>query len=64
MCHMMADSDGELHNMATAIGLLREWFQGDHYDVSKGKRLIAIGMGAKEVDSRFLVELRRKRRAS
>ena len=27
MCHMLADTPGELHAMATAIGVKRQWYQ-------------------------------------
>ncbi len=37
MCHMVADSVDELHEMADAIGVNRRWFQSEasypHYDV-------------------------------
>lgn len=55
MCHMMADTEDELHAMADALGLRREWFQGDHYDISKGKRREAVKLGALEVSSVELV---------
>jgi hypothetical protein len=56
MCHMVADTEQELHNMANAIGIKRRWFQGrgkarfPHYDICKSKRAEAIGRGAVEVD--------------
>lgn len=31
--HLMADTPEELHEFAQAIGLRRDWFQGDHYDI-------------------------------
>lgn len=46
MCHMIADSMEELHEMAAKIGLKREWFQGDHYDISLSKKNIALKNGA------------------
>jgi hypothetical protein len=42
MCHMIADTDEELHAMADKIGVLRKWFQGDHYDITQSKRVLAI----------------------
>jgi hypothetical protein len=60
MCHMIADTEDELHAMADKIGLKREWFQGGskpHYDVSKGKRIEAIRHGAIEVTVRELIAL-------
>lgn len=47
MSHMIGDSDGELHAMADAIGVARHHFQKDHYDISEGKRTLAILAGAK-----------------
>lgn len=49
MCHMIADTDTELHAMADTIGLARKWFQGDHYDISLSLRAKAIAAGAQEV---------------
>lgn len=46
MSHLMADSDDELHAMADKIGVQRRWFQGDHYDICKSKRELAIKHGA------------------
>lgn len=46
MSHMVADTPEELHRMADIIGIHRRWFQGDHYDISKGKRDLAIAAGA------------------
>lgn len=59
MCHMMADSEAELHGMADRIGVARRWCQGDHYDVCLSKRALAVGHGAVEVTQRDLVILRR-----
>ena len=63
-CHMVSDeSEQELHNFAKQIGVRREWFQGNHYDLSPGKRLVAVRSGAREVGSRELVQrncMRRK----
>lgn len=58
MSHMTADTVEELHAMADAIGLKRAWAQLPpehsipHYDVSVGKRLMAIRAGAVEEDWR------------
>lgn len=46
MCHMISDSEEELHAMADRIGVARRWYQGDHYDVSLGMRERAIAGGA------------------
>lgn len=66
MCHMVADSRVELHEMADAIGIDRRHFQSKssmpHYDISKSKRKIAVEKGAVEVTEREIVEMVRKRR--
>lgn len=59
MCHMLADTDDELHAMAAKIGVARRWHQGDHYDVCAAKRAIAIKFGALAVSTRELVRIRR-----
>lgn len=63
MCHMVADTLEELHEMADRIGLSRNWFQSKpnhpHNDISKGKRKMAIGFGAKEITQKDLVLLQR-----
>lgn len=51
MCHMIADSDEELHAMADAIGVARRWHQApprhhSHYDIAQSKKAIAIKNGA------------------
>lgn len=65
MCHMMADTDAELHAMADAIGIDRRHFQPGkrhpHYDICKAKRALAIQRGAVEVTTRELVELHKKK---
>jgi hypothetical protein len=57
--HLTAGTQDELHAFAARLGLQREWFQpgrprGEgtpsplwHYDVSAGKRALAIWMGAR-----------------
>lgn len=49
MCHMIADTEAELHAMADRIGVARRWYQGDHYDVTLSKRALAIADGAIEI---------------
>lgn len=49
MCHMIADTEDELHAMADAIGVARRWYQGDHYDICLAKRAQAVALGAKEL---------------
>lgn len=58
-CHLMADSDEELHRMADRLLLLRRWHQPcpphsvSHYDLTATKRAEAVRKGAIEVDRRF-----------
>ena len=35
--------------MAERIGVVRKWFQRDHYDITKSKRAQAVMCGAKEI---------------
>lgn len=52
MSHMWADSREELDAMAGRIGVQRKWIQYPddparmHYDISKGKRELALKHGA------------------
>lgn len=60
MCHMIADTDSELHAMADRIGIQRRWFQNKrypHYDVCKAKRAAAVRLGAIEIDRRQFVAI-------
>lgn len=52
LCHMIGDSNEELHEMARRIGIARRWFQGDHYDISMSKRSLAVAAGAREITLR------------
>lgn len=54
MCHMVADTEEELHAMADRIGIARRWYQGDHYDISLARRELAVRHGAREVTMRQL----------
>jgi Protein of unknown function (DUF4031) len=57
MCHMIADSEAELHAMAERIGIPRRSYQGDHYDISRSKRAMAVRAGAREVTLRQLAAM-------
>jgi hypothetical protein len=51
MCHMLADTDAELHSMAAKIGVARHWHQAppkhdSHYDIARTKRALAFAAGA------------------
>lgn len=68
MCHMVADTDQELHAMADQIGVSRRWWQspehtsGSHYDVCQSKKRAAIKAGAIEVTLRQLAAMNYRRR--
>lgn len=67
LCHMIADTSEELHQMANRIGLKRQWCQHEgtpkeHYDVSLTRRSIAVQLGAIEVSRRQLVTKLRDRK--
>jgi hypothetical protein len=54
MCHLIADSDEELHAMADKIGVARKWHQAppkhdSHYDIALSKRALAVTAGAVEI---------------
>lgn len=70
MCHMWADSDQELLAMAVRIGVNPKWIQGHrtlsfgkhrnaswvHFDISVGKKQLAIKHGAVLTDQYGPVE--------
>lgn len=62
-CHMMADTEDELHLMANSIGMRRSWFQSGemssmpHYDLTAGKRAKAVSLGAVEIDRKTLCKM-------
>jgi hypothetical protein len=67
--HLASDTAfDELHDFAARLGLRREWFQGDHYDLPEHRWDEAVASGATPIDSRDLVRrlraagLRRPRR--
>jgi hypothetical protein len=63
-CHMFADKADcpELHVIAGKIGMRREWFQGDHYDLTPGRRKQAVKAGAIEVTREQAVEIWRQQK--
>lgn len=67
MCHMLADTDEELHAMADKIGVQRKWHQKagtvhSHYDIALSKRALAVQHGAVEVDLRQVAYIIRGKR--
>lgn len=68
LCHMIADTQAELHAMADLIGVARKWFQSQastpHYDICLAKKAVALRHGAVELSRRDmglkLRELRQK----
>lgn len=59
MCHMIADTEGELLAMADAIGVARRWHQHpgtyrSHFDICLSKRARAVSAGAQELSHRVL----------
>lgn len=61
-CHMMADTDSALEEMARTLKLKPQWRHGDHYDLIPSKRKKAVEAGAIEVRAVDLVNLRRLRK--
>jgi hypothetical protein len=64
MCHMVADSEAELDEMAGLLNLRPAWKQDNpkgrkpgtvgalvHYDIGKGKRAQAVRLGAIPLDT-------------
>lgn len=69
MCHMVADTDAELHAMAARIGVARRWHQAppehaSHYDIAQTKKKLAIMHGAVPVTRRELAAMVRRRRVT
>ncbi len=62
MCHMLADTDAELREMADRIGMQQRWHQGDHFDIDSDMRTRAIAHGAMEITRREAVRVRRRYR--
>jgi hypothetical protein len=51
MCHMIGETDAELHAMAARIGVARKWHQKpgtprSHYDICLSKKALALAAGA------------------
>lgn len=67
-CHLFADGVDELHAFADRLGMLRSWFQNEgsmpHYDLTANKRLMAVMLGAVELDRRQAFEKRQAIKAA
>jgi len=65
-CHLVADSVEELHYFAGRMRLKPSWFQDQsslpHYDLTKNFRILAVKLGAIEINTIKLGELMRKYR--
>ena len=66
MCHMVADTEKELEDIAIKLGLNLKWWQykgtpKSHFDVSKSVREKAIALGVEVIDRQQLVDLIRKK---
>lgn len=65
-CHLVADSVEELHYFAGRMRLKPAWFQDKpelpHYDLTKGMRLLAVKLGAVEVNRKMISDLMKKNR--
>lgn len=70
MCHMLADTDDELHEMAAKIGVNRKWWQspektsGSHYDIASSKRTLAVQFGAVEITQRQAAAMNFRRKVT
>ncbi len=66
-CHLVADYVWELHYFAGRMRLHPAWFQDQsnlpHYDLTKNMRLLAVKLGAVEIDREKFGELIRKYRS-
>ena len=63
MCHLVADTTGELLAMVDKIGVNRKWIQypgtdKEHFDICLSKKKLAIKHGAKQVTARELVKIK------
>lgn len=64
-CHLIADTEEELHTFAKLLGLRREWFQDrstPHYDLTTRRRKRALELGAVELEDRPFLEILRRNR--
>lgn len=67
MCHMLADTDSELVEMADKIGVARRWHQNpgtprSHFDICLSKRAKAVAAGAIKITMKEAASLTRAKR--
>ncbi len=67
-CHLIADSEEELHEFAKRIGMRRSWFQFHgrlpHYDLTEKRRAKALELGAVQLDRAGFVQKMKELRAT
>lgn len=69
MCHMVADTEAELEEMAIKIGMNTRWWQykgtrKTHFDICKSKRALAVRYGAIPVTCHELGFMLKSRKSS
>ena len=69
MCHMLADTEAELIEMAEKIGVARRWHQNpgaanSHFDICLSKRAIAVSLGAKQITMKDAGRIVRRKRTA
>lgn len=69
MSHMIADTSAELLAMAKTIGVQKRWLQhagepGEHFDIAKSKRELAITAGAVPITIRQCSAMCARRRVT
>ena len=69
MSHMIADTSAELLAMARMIGVAARWLQhagepGEHFDIAKSKRELAIAAGAVPITIRQCSAMCARRRVT
>lgn len=61
-CHLLADSEAELHAFAARLGMKRAWAQKSrrgvaHYDLTAKRRVLALKLGAAQASREKLKQL-------
>jgi len=67
MCHMLADTEEELYEMANKIGVNRKWVQYPstykmHFDICLAKKEKALSLGAVEISQGELRQLLKEKK--